>query len=176
MSRQENLGAQRSRLAVRAGEVGDQLARRNDEAAQFRGTLGEIESRLADLQRRFESTKAAAAVKDAAVRELAGRLSSLKERRSVLSGRRELLASLEQKLEGLADGPRAVMINVMARLFAVSPAKGADTPLWTATAPELNGVTGKSFANRKQQPPKFTDPGPIAELERLCGELEAATG
>ena len=75
-----------------------------------------------------------------------------------------------------AHGPRAMMINVMARLFAVSPTKGADTPLWTATAPELDGVTGKSFANRKQQPPKFTDPGPVAELERLCGELEAATG
>jgi NAD(P)-dependent dehydrogenase (short-subunit alcohol dehydrogenase family) len=72
-----------------------------------------------------------------------------------------------------AHGPRATMINVMARLFAVSAAKGADTPLWAASAPELDGVTGRSFAGRKERPPKFTEPGPIAELEHLCVALEA---
>jgi NAD(P)-dependent dehydrogenase (short-subunit alcohol dehydrogenase family) len=75
-----------------------------------------------------------------------------------------------------ARGPRAAMIGLMSRLFAVSPAKGAETPLWVATAPELEGVTGRSYAARKDQPRKFTDPGPIAELERLCDELAAATG
>ena len=73
-----------------------------------------------------------------------------------------------------AHGARATMINVMARLFAVSPEKGADTPLWAASAPELDGVTGRSFSGRKEQAPKFTDPGPIAELENLCGDLERA--
>jgi NAD(P)-dependent dehydrogenase (short-subunit alcohol dehydrogenase family) len=75
-----------------------------------------------------------------------------------------------------AHGPRAAMIGLMARLFAVAPAKGARTPLWVASAPELDGVTGKSFGALKEQPAKFTDPGPIAELERLCDELAAATG
>jgi NAD(P)-dependent dehydrogenase (short-subunit alcohol dehydrogenase family) len=75
-----------------------------------------------------------------------------------------------------AHGPRAAMIGLMSRLFAVSPEKGAVTPLWVASAPELEGVTGKSFAARKEQAPKFTDPGPIAELERLCDELAATTG
>jgi NAD(P)-dependent dehydrogenase (short-subunit alcohol dehydrogenase family) len=74
-----------------------------------------------------------------------------------------------------AHGSRAVMINIMARLFAVSPAKGADTPLWVASARELEGVTGKSFAARKEESPKFTDAGPIAELEQLCRDLEGAT-
>jgi NAD(P)-dependent dehydrogenase (short-subunit alcohol dehydrogenase family) len=74
-----------------------------------------------------------------------------------------------------ARGPRAAMISLMARLFAVSPVKGADTPLWVASARELEGVTGRSFAARKEQPPRFTDPGPIAELERLCRDLETAT-
>jgi NAD(P)-dependent dehydrogenase (short-subunit alcohol dehydrogenase family) len=73
-----------------------------------------------------------------------------------------------------ARGARAAMINLSARLFAVSPAKGADTPLWVATAAELDGVTGASFAARKQAPAKFTEPGPVAELERLCRELEQA--
>jgi NAD(P)-dependent dehydrogenase (short-subunit alcohol dehydrogenase family) len=73
-----------------------------------------------------------------------------------------------------ARGTRAVMISLSARLFAVSPAKGADTPLWVATAPELDAVTGRSFVARKEVPAKFTEPGPIAELERLCQELEQA--
>jgi NAD(P)-dependent dehydrogenase (short-subunit alcohol dehydrogenase family) len=73
-----------------------------------------------------------------------------------------------------ARGPRATMINIMAKMFAVSAAKGADTPLWVASAPELEGVTGKSFAGRKERPAKFTEPGPIVELERLCGDLDGA--
>jgi NAD(P)-dependent dehydrogenase (short-subunit alcohol dehydrogenase family) len=73
-------------------------------------------------------------------------------------------------------GARAGMIKLMARLFGVAPEKGADTPLWVASAAELDGVTGKCFAARKEKPPRFTDPGPIAELERLCGDLETATG
>jgi len=72
-----------------------------------------------------------------------------------------------------AHGPRAVMINLMARLFAVSAAKGADTPLWVASAPELEGVSGRSFAAHKEATPKFTDSAPIAELERLCDDLTA---
>ncbi|HEY7223456.1 MAG TPA: SDR family NAD(P)-dependent oxidoreductase [Micromonosporaceae bacterium] len=75
-----------------------------------------------------------------------------------------------------AHGPRAAMIGLMSRLFAVSPEKGADTPLWAASAAELDGVTGQAFTARKARPPKFTEPGPIAELERFCGGLERATG
>ncbi len=74
-----------------------------------------------------------------------------------------------------AHGARATMINLMARLFPASAAKGVDTPLWAVSAPELEGVTGKSFAGRKEEAPKFTDPGPVAELERQCRDLEAAT-
>jgi hypothetical protein len=64
------------------------------------------------------------------------------------------------------------MIKLMSRLFAVTPVKGADTPLWVASEAELDGVAGKAFAARKEQPARFTDPGPIAELERLCDDLE----
>jgi NAD(P)-dependent dehydrogenase (short-subunit alcohol dehydrogenase family) len=74
-----------------------------------------------------------------------------------------------------ARGPRAVMIGLSARLFGVSAAKGADTPLWVATAPELAGVSGQSFAGRKQEPAKYTEPGPVAELVALVTELEQAT-
>jgi retinol dehydrogenase-14 len=68
-------------------------------------------------------------------------------------------------------GFRATMINVSAKFFAVPAAKGADTPLWAATAPELDGVTGKYFEGRQEKTAKFRDPGPVAELEQACDRL-----
>ena len=73
-----------------------------------------------------------------------------------------------------ARGLRAAMIGFSSRLFAVSPAKGADTPLWVATAAELAEVTGASFAGRKEEPGKYREPGPIADLEERCRQM--ATG
>ncbi len=35
-------------------------------------------------------------------------------------------------------------------LFMISPEKGADTGVWLATAPELEGVSGKYFAKRRE--------------------------
>jgi len=73
-----------------------------------------------------------------------------------------------------ASGMQAAMIKMFARMMAVTPAKGADCPLWAATAPELNGVTGKRLGDRKEKPLLFGDPEAIAELERICVELERA--
>ena len=73
-----------------------------------------------------------------------------------------------------AHGFTASMINVMARLFAVTPAKGADTPLWVAAAPELATANGKYFDGRKEKDGKFREPAAIADLERRCDELVAA--
>lgn len=72
-----------------------------------------------------------------------------------------------------AHGFTATMINLMAKLFAVSPEKGADTPLWVASAFELEGITGRYYDARKPQDGKFSDPDAIAQLERFCAE---ATG
>jgi len=74
-----------------------------------------------------------------------------------------------------AHGFRAGMINFMARLMAVSPEKGAATPLWVTTAPELTGVTGKYFDGLKEKDGGFADRAAIADLERRCEELERAT-
>jgi len=71
-----------------------------------------------------------------------------------------------------AHGLRASMIDLSARLFAVSPDKGAQTPLWAATAPELAGVSGRYYAGRKEKDGRFRDPGAIADLEQRCAELE----
>jgi retinol dehydrogenase 14 len=42
----------------------------------------------------------------------------------------------------------AVMIRV-ARLFMKTPAQGAGTPIYLASSPEVEGVTGRYYANRK---------------------------
>jgi NAD(P)-dependent dehydrogenase (short-subunit alcohol dehydrogenase family) len=68
-------------------------------------------------------------------------------------------------------GFMAAMINFSAKLFAVTPEKGADTPIWVASAPELAGVTGKYFDGRKEKDGKFRDPAVIADLERRCDEM-----
>jgi NAD(P)-dependent dehydrogenase (short-subunit alcohol dehydrogenase family) len=72
-----------------------------------------------------------------------------------------------------ARGFTAAMVRLFARLMAVSPAEGADTPLWVATAPELQGVTGKYFSGRKERPDRFRDQELIADLEQQCREMVA---
>jgi NAD(P)-dependent dehydrogenase (short-subunit alcohol dehydrogenase family) len=74
-----------------------------------------------------------------------------------------------------AHGFVPMMINLSARLMAVSPAEGADTPLWVASAPELEGVTGKYFEKRKEGDPKFRDPVVASELERALAAVAAQT-
>lgn len=73
-----------------------------------------------------------------------------------------------------AHGFMATMINLSARLFAVTPEEGAKTPLWVATAPELEGVTGKYFDAGKEKDGKFRELEPIADLERRCDALASA--
>jgi NAD(P)-dependent dehydrogenase (short-subunit alcohol dehydrogenase family) len=75
-----------------------------------------------------------------------------------------------------ARGLRVAMIGFFNRLIGVSPATGADTPLWAAVAPELEGVTGKLFAARKTKDGKFRDTAAISDLERRCRELTADAG
>jgi NAD(P)-dependent dehydrogenase (short-subunit alcohol dehydrogenase family) len=72
-----------------------------------------------------------------------------------------------------AHGFMASMINFSSALFAVSPAEGADTLVWMSVAPELADVTGKFFAKRKEKESKFREPGPLAELDKACEQLES---
>jgi NAD(P)-dependent dehydrogenase (short-subunit alcohol dehydrogenase family) len=79
-----------------------------------------------------------------------------------------------------AKGFVATMIGLSSRLFAVTPEKGADTPLWVATAPELANVTGEYFDGRKQKDGKFREPAALVDLETRCAAMidpgVAATG
>jgi hypothetical protein len=46
----------------------------------------------------------------------------------------------------------AVMIG-MARLFMKIPAQGAGTPVCLASSPEVEGITGRYYADREPKPP-----------------------
>jgi NAD(P)-dependent dehydrogenase (short-subunit alcohol dehydrogenase family) len=62
----------------------------------------------------------------------------------------------------------------MTDTFGSTPAKGADTVLWLATAPETQTITGKMFAKRKEirTPGQGMDP---AARKRLWDESEKLT-
>ncbi len=50
-----------------------------------------------------------------------------------------------------------------------SPGKGADTPVWCATAPELKGITGKYFEHKTEVRCKFADNRKnIMRLYEIC--------
>lgn len=59
---------------------------------------------------------------------------------------------------------------------SMTPAEGAETPVWLATAPRGGQVTGKYFVNRQEQPDRFAeDRAAVARLAEICqGYLGAA--
>lgn len=56
-------------------------------------------------------------------------------------------------------------------IIAVTPEKGAETPLWVALAPELSKVSGKYFENHKQKPSKFREQAALIELEAIINSM-----
>jgi len=51
------------------------------------------------------------------------------------------------------DAPLLKLLANLARPFFRSPEKGAETSIWACTAPELDGVTGRYFSDRREQRP-----------------------
>jgi NAD(P)-dependent dehydrogenase (short-subunit alcohol dehydrogenase family) len=72
-----------------------------------------------------------------------------------------------------ARGFTAMMINFFSALMAVTPERGADTPLWVAASRTLEGQTAKYFDKLKEQDGKFREPEPIAQLLRECERMTA---
>lgn len=68
-----------------------------------------------------------------------------------------------------ATGFVATLIKLSAPFAAVTPTKGAETPLWVASAPELERVTAKYYESMKQKDGKFR--GGIDELARICARM-----
>jgi len=52
-----------------------------------------------------------------------------------------------------------------------TPIEGADTAVWLATSPELDGVTGKFFADRRERPCEFRNDADQERLWSVCDRL-----
>ena len=71
-------------------------------------------------------------------------------------------------------GPMKFFFSIMLPLMGKTPAQGADTALWLAGSPELAGVTGKFYENRKEIPCKFrNDKQALSRLRTLCAQMAA---
>ena len=68
-----------------------------------------------------------------------------------------------------------VMIGV-ARLFMKTPAQGADTPIYLASSPQVEGITGRYFVNRKPRTSSKAsyDTTAAARLWRVSADLTAS--
>src|SRR5579863_2457385 len=55
----------------------------------------------------------------------------------------------------------------------VSPAQGADTALWLATSPDLKGVSGRFWSDRREQPCQFRSERDERALWSLCERMTA---
>lgn len=67
------------------------------------------------------------------------------------------------------------LIWYIATVFLASPEKGADTGIYLASSPELNGITGKYFVKRKDTIPSLAARDQAAAL-RLWDVSEELTG
>ncbi len=70
-------------------------------------------------------------------------------------------------------GGTAAFVWFFGFLFGRRLAKGADTPIYVASAPELSAVSGAYFANRKQEPgtTDSRDMGRARQLFEVCAQL-----
>jgi NAD(P)-dependent dehydrogenase (short-subunit alcohol dehydrogenase family) len=54
-----------------------------------------------------------------------------------------------------------------------TPADGADTAVWLATSPDVDGVTGEFFADRRERPCEFRSEPAEERLWSICEQLTA---
>ena len=70
-----------------------------------------------------------------------------------------------------------VVLTRVARLFMKTPAQGAGTPIYLASSPEVAGVTGRYFVNRKPKTSSKAayDTAAAARLWRASADLAGMT-
>lgn len=89
---------------------------------------------------------------------------------------------LARQLEGASvtanamhpGGVNTALLRTLAPGFrGVSPAQGADTVIWLATSPELKGVSGRFWSDRREQPCQFRSERDEQVLWSLCERMTA---
>jgi len=72
-----------------------------------------------------------------------------------------------------AEDPALGFLVTLLRPFMKSPARGAETPVYLASSPEVEGVSGRYFANRKAKRSHESsyDPATTARLWQVSADL-----
>jgi NAD(P)-dependent dehydrogenase (short-subunit alcohol dehydrogenase family) len=65
-------------------------------------------------------------------------------------------------------------VSLYAKLRAKRPAEGADTVVWLAGSPEVEGRSGRFWVDREEHPCRFRDETAEEELWRLCHRMVGA--
>ena len=73
-----------------------------------------------------------------------------------------------------AGGFMGVVASAYAKLAALRPEQGADTAVWLAAAPEVEGQHGLFWIDRQERRCRFRDPRAEEALWGLCAEMTAA--
>ena len=64
------------------------------------------------------------------------------------------------------------MFGILVPIMGKTADKGADTAVWLASSPEVQGVSGKFFENRKEKACKYrADKGAILRLSAICDKM-----
>ncbi len=71
-------------------------------------------------------------------------------------------------LFGKAGGLFGRVASVYAKLAALRPEEGADTLVWLAASPEVEGQSGRFWSERQERRCRFRDPDQEEALWRLC--------
>ena len=74
------------------------------------------------------------------------------------------------------DMPGEVRSQLQQRGGGRTAADGADTAIWLASSPAMDGVTGKLFENRKEIPCSFRNKDREERLWHICESLAGRTG
>ena len=105
----ESLAHQKAKLDERDAEVATELAEAMDRQQQLRSRSGEIQRLLAEQSQKLEETKARTVELVQQRAALADQHSAAKEYRSGLESRRQVLAEMDRRHEGLLAGAREIL-------------------------------------------------------------------
>jgi len=109
----DSLTDQRGRLTERDAVISNELASLLERREALRGKLREVESLMESESKRLEEKKEVARRIDADHARLVDRLADEKERRSALRSRQQVLADLQNKMDGVGAGARRLLDRKM---------------------------------------------------------------
>lgn len=82
-----------------------------------------------------------------------------------------VLTDLTRNVGGLLK-----LVVALTSLWAQSPLDGADTTIWLAASPEVQGQTGKFWKDRREVPCRFRDTAAVEQLWALAEQQMVASG